>query len=88
MKKKQTRESKVGYPAAAADNTRTKYTAGLFHTGQDIPFRDDLGNGIRATATPKNIIITFGKCSLLLTASNWLKLCEFATRAGLPRISL
>jgi len=81
-------EPKVGYPAAAADNTRTKYTAGLFHTGQDIHFSADLGNGTRATATPEDIIITFGKCSLLLTPSNWLKLCELATRAGFPRISV
>jgi len=41
MKKKQTWEAKVGYPAAAADNIRTKYddlttTGALFTVGQKI----------------------------------------------------
>jgi len=82
-------EPKVGYPTAAADNIRTEYTAGLFHTGRDFPLRADLGSGIRATVTPEAIILTYGTNIMRLTPSDWPKICTLAARAGFyfPRIS-
>jgi len=80
-------EPKVGYPTAAADNARTKYTAGLFHTGQPSTVGADLGHGIRATIAKEGIVLTCGTNILRLAPSDWPPLCALAEQAGFPRIN-
>jgi len=69
------RESQVGYPTAAADNTRTKYT------DQGTLLRADLGSGIHATVTPDAIVLTYGTNIMRLTRSDWLRICKLAAQA-------